>query len=225
MDLSGSGWFFQSVCGALIVGLHDSQPVCGPTVDLKGPDRIESICMSLFGLDSQSAVESGPSVTGALSEPAGPAVARVASVDLDVMTLVVLWGPRWVWRALSQTMEPQKAWITYISTIVDFSMSQSLGISVDQWALGECEIFREPGWISVGLWGPLWVCGPVENPDGSQLVCGALSVYVGHSMNLAGSQSVCASVGPQLFCGALRKPLWLSASMWAFCVSMGHPWT
>ena len=31
--------------------------------------------MSLFGLDSQSAVTSGPSVTGALSEPPGHAVA------------------------------------------------------------------------------------------------------------------------------------------------------
>ena len=31
----------------------------------------------------------------------------------------------------------------------------TLGLSVDKWALGECEIFREPGWISVGLWGPL----------------------------------------------------------------------
>ena len=35
---SGSGLFFQSICGALMVGLHDSQSVYGPTVDLKSPD-------------------------------------------------------------------------------------------------------------------------------------------------------------------------------------------
>ena len=171
---------------------------------------IEFICVSLWR--GQPVGHRGPQlVYGALSEPAGPAVALCGPPLIWMLWLVCLWGPRWVWRTISQNLVPRKAWMNsiYLSWIVGLAMARYLLVSLrgPQSVSGPSLRVRS----SVSLDGSQTVCGTlcesavpadsqfVREPGDSQLVFEALSNFVGPSVNLKGSKSVC---------GALCESVW-----------------